>query len=1046
VADWTCATCRGVNPAGHAFCGHCGARRGVDGPDLDPGWSCRSCGTRNASVAVFCGGCGQARGSAREEEVRLVTALFVDISGFTTLADALDTEGLHEVVTPLIGALTAIAEKYDGFVEKFAGDALLAVFGVPATHEDDPQRALLTALEMHERLPQLLRNLSPSAAGLTLHAGVNTGRVIGRQTGTVQQSDYAVLGDSVILAQRLESVCPPGQTYVGPLTHELAQQEFDFETVGALQLKGKLKTVEAFRLVGRRRTDTSVRQPIVGRGAEMTAVEAALDQVSTGRRTGVLAISGEPGAGKSRLLAEARKSATRRDFRWLVARCLSYGSGLPYWPLVDLLRHVLGVRADELQDVTATRLESTLPAETVPAARRLLGLETAVGTPEQARREIHDTVAIWLRRLAATSPVVLVVEDVHWADAATLEVLGEVVRTVRDLPLLLAVSVRPEGLSVVEALSPDAAGSRVEVGPLGVDAVRAVVTSVLGRTASPGLADLLTLRTGGNALFVEELTRSLDETGVLVETSQGWDTPVGWDVEQVPTTVERVLAARIDSVPPVAAGLLQTAAVIGRTTRLSLLRAVAGDEQVDEALEVLLSAGLLDPGLDREEPAVIFHHTLLQDVVYGRLLRKRRRELHRRVADVGRGLYGDGDDNVDLLARHLYLAETGDEAVEPLLRAGRRAASLWANAEAVVHLERALEVLVALEDVGPRRGDVELELAALHQLQGRHDRAKALYDDLRTRSDVPAAWAGLMAAHRAAGEYRAVLDLFVAAVARFDPRAATSVPIWAECANTLSLAGRFSDAVSMLRTQLRLRGTHESALRGQLLTQLAYAEGQLRLHEDAVAHADAAVELLEGSGDLRLLVSALRVSGMVHTYAGRPTEARQRLDRGVAIAERIGLLVEAAGCRLNSGLLVVEDSPEEAVGLYRDALAQFERIGHAAGQAQAAGNLAEALWRAGRLDEADEAADQALGRARVIGHGVTVADVTWTQARVLQARGSFARATATAEQAAELFLELDDLEEAVDCLLLAAQAAGAAGEPTRSRDLSERARALAPSG
>lgn len=966
-----------------------------------------------------------------------MTALFADISGFTTLADTLDVESLHDVINPLIRDLTGIAEQYGGFVEKYAGDAMLVLYGAPIAHEDDPQRALLAALEMHAALPRLLAGVGSQAAGLTIHIGVNTGRVVGGRVGSEQQSDYAVLGDAVILAQRLESVCPPGQTYVGSMTRDLTREEFDFESVGELQLKGKLKPVAGFRLIGPRRADSSVARALVGRDAEMAAVERALDAVAAGAR-GVLVVSGDPGAGKSRLLAEARDSATRRGLQWLPARCLSYGAAIPYWPLVDLLRQSLRIRPEDAPEAVAARLESGLPGETVAAAGRLLGLGGAARTPEQARREVHDAVAVWLGRFAARSPTVLLVEDVHWADPATIDVLAEVLRTLRDVPLLVAVSARPEGRPLVDQLAGDSPQWRVEVTALDEPAVAGLVEAVLGSPASPALVALLTARTSGNALFAQELVHSLRETGALVETSQGWATVPGWDVEQVPTTVERVFAARLDVLAPSAANLLQVTAVLGRRVGLSLLRAVAEGE-VDQPLEVLVANGLLVTGLDNDEPAVVFHHALLQDVVYGRLLRKRRRELHRRAADVGRGIFGDGDDNVDLLARHLYLAEAGEEAVEPLMRAGRRAASLWANAEAVVHLERALEVVVGLDEDEPRRTDVELELAGLYQVQGRHDRAAELYDAVRRRDDLPQAWAGSMAAHRAAADYDGVLALFADAAQRFDPRAASSVPVWAECANTLSVMGRFSDAVSMLRTQLRLRSPDEGILRAQLLTQLAYAEAELRLHRDAAAHADAAVELLENAGDLRQLVTALRVAGATHTYAGNRAEARLRLERGMVTAERIGLLVEAAGCLLNSGLLVLEESPAEAAARYRGALAQFERIGHRAGQVQASGNLAEALYHLGELEQAERLAARTLEQATQIGHRLTVADVTWTKAKVDVARGSFSRAAELAEQAAELFLDLDDVEAASSCLLLAAEAADAAGDSDTARSLVERA-------
>ncbi|MDX6199038.1 MAG: hypothetical protein QOJ79_2189 [Actinomycetota bacterium] len=1040
MAGWMCAGCAGANPEGTLFCGHCGTRR----EEVAEGWSCRECGAGNAVEMAFCGRCGAQQATTRQEELRLVTALFADISGFTTLADTLDVESLHEVIHPLVAGLSRVAEKYEGFIEKYAGDAVLVVFGAPITHEDDPQRALLTALEMHATLPRLLDDIGPAATGLTIHIGVNTGRVLAGQTGSEQQSDYAVLGDSVILAQRLESVCPSGQTYVGETTYELARNEFDFESVGELQLKGKLKPVTGYRLLGRRRADSSVQGPLVGRSREMAVVDTALDRLADGR-SGVLTVSGEPGCGKSRLLAEVRSRATARGMRWLPARCLSYGSSLPYWPIADLLRQATGARFEDEPAVVQSKLEAALPAETVPAARRLLGLPVAPASPEQVRRDLHDAIAAWLAALSAGAPTVLMLEDVHWADSGTLDVLGEVIRTRRDVPLVVAVSTRPEGLPALDAMCADSARQHIDVLPLTASAVRDLVRGLLGSPASPGLAQLLVSRTGGNPLFVEELVRSLDETETLVETSQGWETAPGFSAEDVPETVESVFAARLDVLPPAAASLLQTTAVVGRSVRLSLLRAVTAPEPIEEALQTLVGAGLLDRGLDTDEPAVTFHHALLQDVVYGRLLRKRRRELHRRVADVGRSLYGDGDENVELLARHLYLAEAGEEALDPLLRAGRRAARMYANDEAALHLEHALGVLGGLGDESDRRTELELELGALQQLRGDQETARRLFEAARLRSGRADAWSAVMSSHRATGSYDQVLELFEHAGPHFDPRSHDAGGIWLECANTLAVMGRFSDSIMMLRTQLRLLPPGERVLRGRVLSQLAYAEGQLRI-DSAVRHAEEAIALLDAAESLRELVTALRVGGMAHVYAGNRTEAQQALERGVAVAERIGLLVEAAGCLLNSGLVVLESDPAAAAERFRAALDRFTIIGHPAGRVQATGNLADALCRSGQLEEAEAAVDEAASLASRIGHRLTLADVTWTRAKIRMARGEAADAADAAEAAAGMFLEIDDLDEAAACLRLAQDAAAISGDADRARSLRDRALSVAPSG
>lgn len=1022
MSGWSCRECGKGNGQGMAFCGFCGIRAVALEPATetaaDP-WSCRECGGANPEGTAYCGLCGARWGAMRSDDLRMVTALFADISGFTTLADTLEVEELHDIINPLIAGLAQIAERYEGFISKYAGDALLVLFGAPVAHEDDAQRALLAALEMHAALPALLASIGPKASHLAIHVGVNTGRVVAGRVGSEHSADYSVLGDSVILAQRLESVCPSGQTYVGATTYELCAEEFDFEPVGELQLKGKLKPVEGFRLIGRRRPGTSVERRLVGRTAEMAVLDGVLDDAADARSV-VVTVCGEPGNGKSRLLAETRLHATGRGMRWLPARCLSYGATLPYWPFADLLRQALGLHIEDRPEVTVTRLTEVLPDGTLVGAQRLLGLPVPEAGPEQARREVHDALARWLAVLAESSPVVLSIEDTHWADRATMDVLGELVRTMRDRPVAFVLSSRPEGAPALEALAADAEARHVEVQPLDTAAVVELAADVLGEPVTVGLGSVIGERTLGNPLFVEELTRSLAETDVLVPTTAGLDLRPGFDLESVPATVERVFAARVDRLPPGAVELLQLCSVIGRTTRLSLLQAVAADPDLPSALNLLVAEGFLDSVIDTDEPAVTFHHALLHDVAYGRLLRKHRRALHRQVADMGRALYGDSDLTVDLLARHLYLAEAGEEAVDPLLRAGRRAAGLFANDAAALHLERAVEVLDAHD---PRLREALRELAEVQMLRGAYDDAMTRYDQLTRQVDDPRGWEGKLSVLRARGQYDEALRVFATVARHFPPSAPLSAGLWREAAHALALSGRFSDAVSMLRTTLRLLPATERTLRGQVLTQLAYAEGQLRMLQSATQHADEAVELLDEPTSLTHLVRALRVAGGAYIYAGDRVAARLRLERAVAAADRVGLLEESAGCLLNLGMNDLEHDPRAAVESFRAALAAFERLARPAGQVQAYANLADALTRAGELEEADALVTKALTLADAIGHRLTSADATLTRARILSARGRTDDAVATAQRAAAMFTQLDDLDEAAACLDFAARAA-----------------------
>ena len=1084
MTGWVCGTCGGENPEGMGFCGHCGAQ-------AEELWKCAACGGENASAMRFCGHCGAANsglpsappqedgerdvadalrsfvaeqvadllveaGDKLPEERRLITALFADVSGFTSLADRLDPEDLLEVIDPVISGLSSIVGRYEGYVEKFAGDALLALFGAPVTHEDDAERALHVALEMHTELARLCADL-PHDAELTLHVGVNSGHGIARILGSEARMDYAVLGDSVILAQRLESAAPPGETYVSEMTMRLAEARFEFESVGELTLKGKSEPVPAWRLtrqrqIARSATRAGVSTALVGRGQELAALTEALDLLTEGAG-GVVSLTGEAGVGKSRLTAAARMHAEEQGFRWFEGRCVSYGAGLAYWPYLELLRDFAGIRVDEAPELASARLAGAVGGieapDALPFFAHLLGLatddvsgEVASLEPQAFRRALHGAFGTWGEAAASEQPIVIAIEDVHWADASTVALTSELTSLCSRASVLLYLTARPEGKEVLGEIAPDRTAIQLE--SLGESSVDALIENILGSSSPPELAAFVAGRTAGNPFFVEELLRSLRETEALVREKESWTMRPGWDARTLPETIEEVLSARIDLLPRPAASALQTASVIGRLVPLPLLEGVAGDEpDLPRAVDHLVASTFLDRVEEDGERVLSFHHALVQDTAYSRILRRRRRDLHRNVAEVAEALYGAGDDSIDLLARHLYLGEAGAKAVDYLKRAGERARRLFANEEAILHLTRAVEVVRNEPELAERLPDLQLSLGELHELVGNYDDALGFYDEVRAATSDVRAWRGTAATYRKLGKLLDALDIVDEAFSSEELRNQDLLPLWLEQGWSLFTSGHYPEAVDVLRAGLEAAGSRREPIVAHVLVVLARAQEEAGAFDAALDNALLAQRIFEECEDVVGLASALRLIGGTYVVMKQYDEAAKTLRRGLELAQRVGSAEEIVGCLINLGLAELHRGRlDEAIAADREALEICERVGLEPGRGTAYANLAEKLAHREEYEEALAACEKAVEIANAVGRPHTIADVAQVRALIALGRGAFAEAARKAEEAAALFLELDASPSAAESLQFAAEAWEKAGEEERARNTTERALSL----
>jgi class 3 adenylate cyclase len=650
-----------------------------------------------------------------DDEVRPVTALFADIVGSTALGERLSAEEVISLVGECVSRMSSVVEEHGGTVQAYMGDGICAYFGVPVAHEDDPERAARAALRILDVVGEYQRDIE-GAWGIkefNVRVGINTGQAAVGLVGAGDPQAVA-LGDTTNVAARLQASASPATIVVGEGTARRLGRRFAVEPLGEVNVKGRTEAVAAWRLVGAETAERAPRRtPLVGREDEVRVLSAAAEELAAGRGQ-VLLLVGEPGIGKSRLLAELQ--ALAGEVTWLEGHCLSYG-GLPSWPFAEILRQWLGVEDREPEVAIRTKARARLGAllgrdqsEALRALGRLLRirldtLQQDVPVPaEGVGVAIRHAYGAWVEALTAERPVVLAVEDVHWADRSSRALAQELLELTDRAPLLLVATMRPDPASEGwrfrgHVLSDFRHRSReLAVSPLTDAAANELLATLL-----PGALDdlgraVLVARAEGNPLYLEELLRLLVETGGVERRRRTW-TLTASPAELLPPALENLLVARFDKLPEGPRRLAQVAAVVGRTFPVSVLERVAPDTDVAGDLAALLQAEIVQEVRRYPEFECTFKHGLLQEAALTTLTAARRRELFGRVAIAFEEFAaGALDANLERLAYYYAHSLDLQKALEYLERAGERAAAIDALTRAVPLLERARVVALQLGD------------------------------------------------------------------------------------------------------------------------------------------------------------------------------------------------------------------------------------------------------------------------------------------------------------------------------------------------------------
>jgi len=958
VAEWPCAACNGGNPDGTRFCGHCGARRkaGVD----------------------------------RGEERRLVTALFADLSGFTSLMQTGDPETVAAVIDPLVASLSDTVATLGGTVEKYAGDAVLAVFGAPIAHEDDAARALRASMRMHGIVAGY-----PESQGqpLTLHVGVDSGWTIVRSFGGAGRVDYGALGTAIITAQRLESQAPPEETFVGDITHTLTRRAFAFESLDPLTLKGIPEPVPAWRLLAEAAPADEPFTELVGRRHEMAELVGDLD-VAAQKLGRVRVLMGEPGVGKSRMVQELARKAAVAGFTVLKVS-FADDAERPYQAWLDAFSVLLSDRP-ELIEVLAGMNEEPLDPELLHTGLRTSGLNG-------------------LARAASSSPVLLVAEDLHWSPSIDLDLLSYLAGRISGMAVCIVATSRRGPNLLAERI---AEVRTLEIDVLDEEGIAVLAQALVGAPLESKSAQALTRYCGGNPLFCHQMLLSLSERGDLVGDAELRFISV--DVlADLPPTVEGLMAARLDLLPPEAAQLASVMAVAGLSVSRRLLRQMEAQSlqgDLDTSLDALAAQGFVT---DISHPVVRFSHALIRQAAENRLTSRSRAETHAALADAALEVYGETDEGIVLRARHLAGSGNSDLAVPALRRAAEVQRRVFANGEAMALLEQAVNLVESDNEQLP---DLLLEAADLAELMGHYGRALHWYEQA---GDLLGAWVGRAEVLRKTGRFDEAREMAAAGLDQFSEPPTAAAALLLQNGHARLSAGEYAEAARVLAEALD-QAPSSGTLRTTIEVHLADALATLGRTDEALAYGESAMASATAVAEQspRLAVTVARALGGVLQDAGRWEEAALTLRQGLDLARRLGDVEEQGACLINLGLSDLHfERYDDAADCFENAISLFEEIGHATGCLVGYGNLAQALGNLGRTTEALMWIDRAKQLANELGDQISTLDVSLTRAELLLDLGKTSEAVAIADEAADAFRIL-----------------GMPAQVQRAVDLAERAR------
>jgi class 3 adenylate cyclase/tetratricopeptide (TPR) repeat protein len=951
-------------------------------------------------------------------ERKMVTMLFSDVSGFTALSEKFKTqpELIAEVMNRCHKRLGDVIYRYEGVIDKIVGDELMAMFGAPVIHEDDPERAIWCAIEMMDEMAKFSEEVQAEfgVPPLTVHIGINTGRVsIGNIAPGSARMDYTVIGEPVELAEILEDVSEGGEIIVGERTYRLTRALIDFKELPAVELGGKM--VPIYLVIGKKDVTESKRGlsailgdvPMVGRETQYAQMMSCLDRLFNAESP-IATIIGEAGFGKSRLKRETRRVLEERGGLWIEGACFPNTVNSSYSVFVRAFEDYFGLKENDAVDVRRTKLEAKLTEvlendlaqrdDLLPYLGNMLtirfegslGERIAFLDPEQLQRRTWVAVRDLLAYLAKKQPVVLALDDLHWLDNVSNDLIYFLLDGIRDVPVFFVLIYRPERRDLCWAIGETAETkyaaryTRVEIAPLTLDASRMLLDIMLPSRDKPEMLELkstLLLKAGGNPFYLEEFIRVLVDDNFIVRDGDVWRLIKDVSDFRPPDSLEQMLSARIDKLDDASKAVLQTASVIGRQFEHKTLTNVVDDaNDLDSCLAYLTDLNFVKTQVP--DPLIYeFGHIVTYEISYNAIVVGQRRELHRRVGDTIEKDHEDALERyVELLAFHFVQSSNRHKAVRYCARAGSKSRRLFNNRDAVTSYEQGLQFAEQLPDVDPNDLQEILEgLGDVYTVLGRYDDAlKVISRALdgatqplhramlcrklglvyQRRADWENATANLNRALETLEEMSAVTESVVEKARLFDLKGFVSYA-----------RGNFADAKENCDKALELALTTDAL---DVLCSVFKNLGSISLRmgrfDEAMSYYAKGIELAERVGDKLLMSQLYNNMSAAHKLQAKTDAAIEAIQRSIELKEGMGYADGLTRSYASLGsLLRQRGDMETARAYYERALSIAEEIGSPQGIAEAETLIGAFLWYLREYDEAIRHYERGLQTSRSIG-------------------------------------------------------------------------------